>query len=402
MSPVSNLPNKDALHKAVAKRATRNDFRFGAINLMMLIAIAAVGAGVQSGITIPSGADVPLSPSIFAIITALLAGSMLMAKSTWPAVVGLGVAHWVWLQFFYSGVNLWPSYTAMYVGLVFAASAQVAQQWERGVVLRLGKFRALNGPGFFMVFPLIDRIDRFVDHRVRASDFRAETTLTSDTVPVNVDAIAFWLVWDAKMCVLEVADFEQAVILSAQTALRDAIGRHELAEMLTDRERLGQEIQKVLDRKTDPWGITIQSIEIRDITIPKALEDAMSRQAQAERERQSRVILGTAETEIATKFAQASESYRDNPVALHLRAMNMVFEGLKQKGSMVIVPSSAVETMGLGALGGLTALGQPVRQDPEPVEIKESSPPAGNKPAKKSSPLVTEEDSTDEDETDRE
>lgn len=361
MSPVSNLPDKDAFHKAIVQSATRRDFRFGAINLMILVAIAAAGAGVQAGIEVPSGAHAPLSPSIFAVVAALLAGSALMARSTWPAVIGLGVIHWIWLQFFYSGMDLWPSYASMYLGLMVASSAQIAHQWEKGVVLRLGKFRALGGPGFFMVIPLLDRIDRFVDHRVRATDFRAETTLTSDTVPVNVDAIAFWLVWDAKMCVLEVADYEHAVILSAQTALRDAIGRHELAEMLTDRERLGQEIQKVLDRKTDPWGITIQSIEIRDIIIPKALEDAMSRQAQAERERQSRVILGTAETEIAEKFAQASEAYRDNPVALHLRAMNMVFEGLKQKGSMVIVPSSAVETMGLGALGGLTALGQPIR-----------------------------------------
>jgi regulator of protease activity HflC (stomatin/prohibitin superfamily) len=223
------------------------------------------------------------------------------------------------------------------------------------VVLRLGKFRSLRGPGFFVVFPLLDRVDRFIDHRVRATDFRAETTLTMDTVPVNVDAIAFWLVWDAKMSVLEVKDFESAVILSAQTALRDAIGRHDLADMLSNREKVGREIQEVLDRKTDPWGITLQSVEIRDIIIPEALEDAMSRQAQAERERKSRVILGTAETEIAEKFAAASEAYRDNPVALHLRAMNMVFEGLKKKGSMIIVPSTAVETMGLGALGGLTS-----------------------------------------------
>ena len=200
-----------------------------------------------------------------------------------------------------------------------------------------------------------------MDQRIRVNDFRAETTLTKDTVPVNVDAIAFWMVWDAEKAVLEVEDFDVAVILSAQTALRDAIGRSELADLLSHRERLGHEIQQVLDKKTDAWGITAQSVEIRDIIIPKGLEDAMSKQAQAERERQSRIILGTAETEIAEKFAQASEAYKDNPVALHLRAMNMVFEGLKQKGSMVIVPSTAVESMGLGALGGLTAFGQPQR-----------------------------------------
>ena len=242
---------------------------------------------------------------------------------------------------------------------VGAPCIQVAYQWERAVLLRLGKFVGIRGSGVFVVWPVIDRVAQFVDQRIRATDFRAETTLTKDTVPVSVDAIAFWMVWDAEKSILEVEDFMSAVILSAQTALRDAIGRSELAELLSHRERLGNEIQRVLDAKTNPWGITAQSVEIRDIIIPTGLEDAMSKQAQSERERQSRIILGTAETEIAEKFAKASESYKHNPVALHLRAMNMVFEGLKQKGSMVIVPSSAVETMGLGALGGLTALGQP-------------------------------------------
>ncbi|MBZ0268834.1 slipin family protein [bacterium] len=284
-------------------------------------------------------------------------GATLVIAPLWTKLIGIGVVYWLLLHYAYADVNLWPTYIAGYVGLLVASSIQVAKQWEKGVVLRLGKFHALKGPGYYTVVPLLDRVDTTVDHRVRATDFRAETSLTKDTVPVNVDAIAFWVVWDAKMSVLEVADYEETVILSAQTALRDAIGKHELGEMLSERERLGQEIQRVLDRKTDPWGITIQAIEIRDIIIPKALEDAMSRRAQAERERQSRVILGTAETEIAEKFAKASEAYRDNPVALHLRAMNMVYEGLKQKGSMVIVPSSAVETMGLGALGGLTSFG---------------------------------------------
>jgi regulator of protease activity HflC (stomatin/prohibitin superfamily) len=204
------------------------------------------------------------------------------------------------------------------------------------------------------------------------TDFKAETTLTKDTVPVNVDAIAFWMVWDAEKSVLEVEDFMDAVALSAQTGLRDAIGKHELADMLSHRDRLGREIQEVLDAKTNAWGITVQSVEIRDIIIPKALEDAMSRQAQAERERQSRIILSNAETEIAEKFAQASEHYKRNPAALHLRAMNMVFEGLKQKGSMIIVPSTAVETMGLGAMGGLTAfdriLGEQLAEDKKEEE----------------------------------
>ena len=216
------------------------------------------------------------------------------------------------------------------------------------------------------MFPIIDKVAQFVDQRIRVTDFSAETTLTSDTVPVNVDAIAFWMVWDAKKAVLEVEHFDQAVVLSAQTALRNAIGKHDLAVLLSERERLGHEIQHSLDEKTSAWGITTQAVEIRDIVIPKGLEDAMSRRAQAERERQSRIILGTAETEIAEKFAAASAHYRDNPVALHLRAMNMVYEGLRQKGSMIIVPSTAVETMGLGALGGLTAFGRdPVKGSPD-------------------------------------
>ena len=245
------------------------------------------------------------------------------------------------------------------VALLVSCALQMAYEWERAVLLHFGRFRALKSSGLFLVAPVIDKVAQFVDQRIRVSDFSAETTLTADTVPVNVDAIAFWMVWDAQKAVLEVDAFRNAVILSAQTALRNAIGKHDLAELLSERDQLGKEIQKVLDEKTSAWGVTTQSVEIRDIIIPKDLEDAMSRQAQAERERQSRIILATAETEIAEKFARASEHYKDNPVALHLRAMNMVYEGLRQKGSMIIVPSSAVETMGLGALGGLTAFDRP-------------------------------------------
>lgn len=350
------------------KKPKQVDFRFGAMNLAFLMLFAIAGAIWQAHIPEPARAEVPLRIDILGLLLALAIGGILTLYPKWQVVIGLGIFHWVLLQGIYEDISLLPTYLAAYIGIPVSASIQIAHQWEKGVVLRLGKFKALKGPGIFAVFPLLDRADRYVDHRVRATDFTAETTLTKDTVPVNVDAIAFWLVWDAKMSVLEVEDYESAVILSAQTALRDAIGRHDLANMLEDREKLGSEIQKVLDHKTDPWGITIQTIEIRDIVIPKALEDAMSRQAQAERERQSRVILGTAETEIAVKFAQASESYRDNPVALHLRAMNMVFEGLKQKGSMIIVPSSALDTMNLGAIGGLTSLGRPLPEIPVDAE----------------------------------
>jgi regulator of protease activity HflC (stomatin/prohibitin superfamily) len=265
--------------------------------------------------------------------------------------------------------------------LLVAPSVQIAYQWERAVVLRFGRFQSLRKPGVFLMVPVIDKVARFVDQRIRVTGFSAETTLTSDTVPVNVDAIAFWMVWDAQKAVLEVECFEDAVVFSAQTALRNAIGKNDLANLLSERDRLGHEIQKVLDEKTTTWGITTQAVEIRDIIIPKGLEDAMSRQAQAERERQSRIILGTAETEIAEKFARASIHYQNNPVALHLRAMNMVYEGLRQKGSMIIVPSTAVETMGLGALGGLTAFGKGAPVKDEDADAAESGQSRSAEPA---------------------
>ncbi|HZF09289.1 MAG TPA: slipin family protein [Thermoanaerobaculia bacterium] len=249
------------------------------------------------------------------------------------------------------------AFVSLLLGLYLIFSLKIANQWEKAVVLRFGKYRGLAGPGLFWIVPVVDRVAHFVDQRVRASDVTAESALTRDTVPVYVDAIVFWLVWDAEKSILEVESFWSAIFLSAQTALREAIGRHDLAEMITEREKLGHELQRILDEKTNPWGITVQSVEIRDVKIPSDLEDAMSRQAQAERERQARIILGTAETEIAGKFAQAAEVYQGNPVAMHLRAMNMLYEAIKEKGSMVIVPSSAVETMGLGAMTGLASLG---------------------------------------------
>jgi regulator of protease activity HflC (stomatin/prohibitin superfamily) len=240
--------------------------------------------------------------------------------------------------------------------LYFLFSIRVAEQWEKAAVLRLGRYIGLRGPGIFMIVPVIDKTSVYVDQRVRVVEVSAESALTRDTVPVNVDAIVFWMVWNAEKSILEVMNFSDAIMKTAQTALLESIGRHDLAQMITDRESLGRELQRILDEKTNPWGITVQSVEIRDVHIPQALEDAMSRQAQAERERQARIILGTAETDIAAKFAEASTVYINNPVALHLRAMNMLYEAIKEKGSMVIVPSSAVETMGLGGLLGTASL----------------------------------------------
>ncbi|HEY6905503.1 MAG TPA: slipin family protein, partial [Candidatus Acidoferrales bacterium] len=253
--------------------------------------------------------------------------------------VGAGLSKWMDSRI--------PVIAGICVGVYLLFAIKVADQWEKVAVLRLGRFIGLRGPGWFHIIPIVDRLSRFVDQRVRTASVTAESTLTRDTVPVNVDAIVFWMVWNAEKSILEVQDFVQAITMSAQTGLRESIGRHELAQMITERESMGQELQRILDEKTNPWGITVQSVEIRDVRIPQALEDAMSRQAQAERERQARNILGQAETEIADKFSRASETYQNNPVALHLRAMNMLYEAIKERGSMVIVPSSAVETMGL-------------------------------------------------------
>jgi uncharacterized membrane protein YqiK len=249
-----------------------------------------------------------------------------------------------------------PVLIGLAIGIYFLFAIRVAEQWERAAVLRLGRYIGLRGPGIFLIVPVIDEISLYVDQRVRVVEVSAESALTRDTVPVNVDAIVFWLVWNAEKSILEVVNFSDAIMMSAQTALRESIGRHDLAQMITERETLGRELQRILDEKTNPWGITVQSVEIRDVHIPQALEDAMSRQAQAERERQARIILGTAETDISSKFAEASKVYINNPVALHLRAMNMLYEAIKEKGSMVIVPSSAVETMGLGGLLGTASL----------------------------------------------
>jgi regulator of protease activity HflC (stomatin/prohibitin superfamily) len=242
-------------------------------------------------------------------------------------------------------------------GIYFVFAIKVADQWEKVAVLRFGRYTGLRGPGLFHIIPIVDTVSRTVDQRVRVANVSAESTLTRDTVPVNVDAIVFWMVWNPEKSILEVQDFEQAISLSAQTALRESIGRHELHQMVAEREMLGHELQRILDEKTNPWGITVQSVEIRDVQIPAQLQDAMSREAQAERERRARTILGLAETEISDSFARAAATYRDNPVALHLRAMNMLYEAIKEKGSMVIVPSSAVETMGLGGTLATAALG---------------------------------------------
>jgi regulator of protease activity HflC (stomatin/prohibitin superfamily) len=251
-----------------------------------------------------------------------------------------------------------PLIVALLAGIVLMQSPRVAQQWERAIVLRLGRFVGLRGPGIFWIVPFVDRVSSWIDQRTITTTFAAEQTLTSDTVPVNVDAVLFWMVHDAQKAALEVQDYTQAVSWAAQTALRDIIGRTALTELLRGREQIEAELQRLIDQRSNPWGVTVSSVEMRDVVIPVALQDAMSREAQAAREKQARIILGQAEMEIAHSFQEAAKSYEKNPTALHLRAMNMLYEGLKEKGALMLIPSSAVESMGMGGLMGAAALRQ--------------------------------------------
>lgn len=272
-------------------------------------------------------------------------------------VVDVGIAIFLDTRGFSDTAILAIFIPVLLVALYILLALKIAKQWERAVVLRLGKFHGLRGPGAFWMVPVVDSISNWIDHRVMVTPFNAEKTLTKDTVPVDVDAVLFWIVWDAEKAALEVADYRAAIAWAAQTALREIIGQMNLADILIGRAKMDADLQQIIDERTTPWGISVQSVEIRDVIIPRGLEDAMSRQAQAERERQARVILGESEMQIAESFSQASRAYINNPTALHLRAMNMLFEGLKERGAMVIVPSTAVDTMNLGAMTGLIAMG---------------------------------------------
>ncbi len=289
-----------------------------------------------------TGRRSPIDPPQFNIISFIL----LVACITPGAIVAL-----VWKQPLGAVIG-------MVVGFIAAASPQVAQQWERAVVLRLGNYTGLRGPGLFWIIPGIDRVSSWIDQRIITTSFAAEETLTSDTVPVNVDAVLFWMVYDPEKAALEVQDYRLAVSWAAQTALRDIIGRTPLTVLLRGREQIEAQLQKLIDERSNPWGVSVQSVEMRDVVIPESLQDAMSREAQAAREKEARIILGQAEVEIAHLFAQAAESYQHNPTALHLRAMNILYEGIKEKGALMLVPSTAVESMGLGGMLGLAAMRQ--------------------------------------------
>ena len=293
-------------------------------------------------------------------------GTNVVAIAILIVAVGIGLAGWN------ASGSLVPVVVMALVGLVLMPSARIAQQWERAVVLRFGRFIGLRGPGLFWIVPFMDRVSSWIDQRTITTSFAAEQTLTSDTVPVNVDAVLFWMVHDVEKAALEVQDYAGAVSWAAQTALRDIIGRTTLTNLLRGRERIETELQALIDQRSNPWGVTVSSVEMRDIVIPGALQDAMSREAQAAREKQARIILGEAEMEIAHSFQEAAKSYEKNPTALHLRAMNMLYEGLKEKGALMLVPSSAVESMGMGGLMGAAALRQQtLTGSPETPEQKE-------------------------------
>jgi hypothetical protein len=329
------------------------DFSYGALSFFCLALFLAAGWIVELAIY-------PVMPAtaLATVSTASLVAAVIIALfPLWATVMGLILLLWVGIV---GGLSyyLYPMAALSTVGLLLSSSFQLVYHWDKVIVLRLGKFHTVRGPGLCFLIPLVDRIAEFIDMRIRATDFSAEKTLTKDTVPVHVDALAFWMIWDAKKAILEVEDYTEAVILSAQTALRDSIGKHPLTSLLSEREDLGREIQQALDAKTNPWGVTILSVEITDIIIPKELEDSLSKQAQAEREKESRIILGAAEVEIAKKFREASSQYASDPIALQLRSMNMVYEGIRQNNSMMLMPASILEKMDFGSVMGTAALQQ--------------------------------------------
>ena len=296
------------------------------------------------------------------------------AKSSFSVLIFF-VIFAIGLALAYSGYSnqsgtgpMWIAAISFLVAIIVSSAIKIADQWEKAVVLRLGRFHSLRGPGLFLIIPIIDTVAYWIDIRVITTSFTAEKTLTKDTVPVDVDAVLFWKVLDAKKAALEIAEYRNAINWASQTALRDVIGKTMLSEMLEGRDKMSEQLQKIIDDRTEPWGINVISVEVKDVLIPSSLQDAMSMQAQAERERQARVILGDSERQVAEKFGDAAKTYANNPVALHLRAMNMLYEGLKTNSTIVIVPSSALETMQLGGLAGVTALTMGLTKESDKTE----------------------------------
>lgn len=353
----SSEANRGARHIPSLRRPSH--FVLTTLSALTLVIFLAAGATVQVLLD-----GVPPVEAVGALGAAVIGGAIVIAiLPLWPIVLAVIVAVWAAVGPIGDGAMA-PALAIVSAGLLIAPTVQIVQQWERALVFRLGRFHRTLEPGPHLLLPVLDTIVAHVDMRIRVTDFSAERSVTRDTVPVHVDALAFWMVWDAEKAILEVEKYRDAVTLSAQAALRDNIGRNDLSKLLSERERLGSEIQEILDRKTSPWGITILSIEFKEVLLPKELEDALSRKAQAERERQSRVILSSAEVEIAEKFEEAGRRYERNPTAFQLRAMNMVYDGMKQNENMMLIPSSALDSMNLGTALGAAAL----RRGAQPAE----------------------------------
>lgn len=356
VSFLKNDSNKSYLIKNIMKKTFEKDFSLNPINAMLLSLTGCAGIFLYYWFVMkPLMLGFNPEELIMLIAYPLLVTATVLAAGKWESILKINFVAII-------GLFLWKGVPSLYFTVPVAAGSiispmfQLTKEWERAVLLRFGKFRKLKGPGLFVIFPLIDSVNKIVDLRIRATDFAAETTLTHDSVPITVDAIAFWMIWDGEKAVLEVENYTDAVILSAQTALRDSIGKNSLSTLLERREELGEEVRAQVDRKTAEWGITIQSIEIRDIVIPQQLENALSKKAQAEREKESRIILGDAEIELARKFMEAAKLYKDNETALKLRGMNIMFEGLKAGNSMLMVPSHMPDDLQAGNLFGAKAL----------------------------------------------
>ena len=344
------LPSPEANYSPVSRY--RGHFRFNTLSVFIVFLFLGGALALQSLTAI----DPDPETLTYLVMGVIAATALLFALPYWPVVIAIiaGVSASSLVVY---GMGMSIAASILSLGFLIAPGFEVINQWDKVVILRLGKFHRVRGPGVIFLFPLLDSIAGMVDTRIRVTDFSAEKSLTIDTVPVHVDALAFWMIWDAEKAILEVQDFEQAVALSAQTALRSSIGSNTLTSLLCERERLGEEIQKIVDAKTNPWGITIISVEFKEILVPKELEDALSRQAQAEREREARVILGSTEADIADSFRKAADTYKDNPTALQLRAMNMIYESIRNKGGLVLAPASALETMNMGTVLGTAAYG---------------------------------------------
>ena len=349
---MSLLSEKYARIKNQPRRRIEKDFLFSTYSFLMLLIFTMLALAGTAVFTPETSAE-----GYLALAGGMVAAGILMSLLPIWSVQVVALLLVMGVMRGYGDIDYLPAYLIAAVGVLFSASVQLVYHWDKVIILRFGRFHRVRDAGVFVLLPVIDRIADFVDTRIRVTDFSAERTLTRDNVPVHIDALCFWMIWDAGKAILEVENYIEAVTLSAQTALRDAIGKNDLAKLLSEREEVGRDIQRILDAKTNPWGISIFSVEFTDILIPKELYDAMSRKAQAERERQARIILGTAEAEVSEKFAEAARAYADNPAALQLRAMNMVYEGIKQnKNSLMLLPSSALESMNLGTALGAAAL----------------------------------------------